>query len=106
MPDIEAIEVLQQAKDRIFDHGWGRGTAEWRAAEGDYESHCLEDALCGRRGAFVDDSLFLAVGRSADYLRTVLGVSRHLWLWNDQQKSATPVLNAIDEAIMVAKGSD
>lgn len=107
MPDFEAVEVLTQAKEKILDHGWGQNTAKWRRAHGDHESYCLEDALCGQRDSFVSTWKYLnpAVGRAADYTRSVIALSptRDLYEWNDARSSAGEVLDALDAAILVAK---
>jgi hypothetical protein len=108
MADIEAIEVLTRAKERIMDHGWGRGNVVYRDMghrdKGEYRTpgtYCLEDALCGR-GHFLSQFNPTEV-RVSNYLRRATGYAAQLWKWNDQQDSPTPVLNAIDDAILIAK---
>lgn len=108
MPDIEAVEVLQQAKERLFEHGWGIGTAWYRNwQDGDKESMCLEECLLNRRGGFLlTDTRSLPVKRAASYIASVVASGySELWMWNDQQTTASAVFDAIDQAISLAKES-
>ncbi len=112
MPDIEAIEVLTQAKERIMEHGWGRGSSNTRDDFGDTESYCLEDALCRERGMFVTQRTPWepALARAADYVRQAIGWSNRpgvdLYQWNDGiAESANAVFTALDDAILIAKES-
>lgn len=105
-PDLEAIEVLTQAKERIFEHGWGVGTIPRRDADPESKgTYCLEDGLCGR-GKWVN---CLRDGdpakRAAKYVNEVVRNPHHeLYIWNDcNARSAGEVMDALDAAILVAK---
>lgn len=103
MADLEAVELLTQAKERIMEHGWGQGPTTTRALAGDTESLCLEEALCGRRGAYVTDTQNPIIRRSAQYLQAAVIREHFLFVWNDKQRSANAVFDALDEAILRAK---
>lgn len=126
MADIEAVELLTQAKEKIMEHGWGRGVASARdmgispCPDMQPGTYCLEDALCGRdimlQWVIRDHMDWYShmpkavLTRAAAYLREAIGSgeeallpSDELWYWNDRQKSAGPVLAAIDDAILLAK---
>jgi hypothetical protein len=102
MPDIEAIEVLTQAKERLFENGWGTGGP--LCYPEDSTIICLEESVAGR-GHYIQESCSPAVGRAGNYLREVIDTSV-IWAWNDTQESASPVFDAIDNAIGVAKETD
>ena len=108
MGDIEAVEVLTQAKERLFECGWGKYTHRSRLDKGDTQSFCLEDSLVGERGCYTHSDEKNPRDRAARYLRQTLFGSNgqgSLWRWNDRQISAGPVLDALDAAILVAKES-
>src|ERR1017187_9383178 len=100
MPDYEAIEVLTQAKERIFDQGWGKGTTYTRELRDDWQSLCLEEGVCGQRGDYIPTHRECVTTRAGRYLKDVLHLSdkAELFLWNDRQESAGPVFDAIDDA--------
>lgn len=100
MADIEAVEVLTQAKERLFEYGWGTGSSDHRP-DG---SMCLEEACVGERGRYLSShkgipSLF---GRVERYLSSALD-DRMPFCWNDDQESAGPGFDALDRAIEIAK---
>lgn len=102
MADLEVVELLTQAKERIMEHGWGVGSYGARSHRGLCENYCLEEALCGR-GKWVKLSHNPVVQRSADYIQQVTRSPFELWMWNDVQPSAGVVLTALDDAILLAK---
>lgn len=120
MADLEAIEVLTQAKERLFEHGWVNRPFSTRSREQE-SMFCLEEALEGRNGCpvFVNEWSSRPVRRAAQYVQSVLGAwdypdylaeiiakrgrSQCLFIWNDLQDSATPVFDVIDAAILLAK---
>lgn len=106
MSDIEAVEILMQAKERLFECGWGQSTAAYRDAQGDTTSLCLEEALY-KRGYYVDClPAYSPVRRCIRYLRAAAGREdgdQNIWVWNDSQTTATSVFDAIDAAILLAK---
>lgn len=103
MADLEAIEVLTQAKERLFECGWRTGSAY----DNNYPKMCLEEALIGRRGVFVTQETSLPVKRAAHFAIVAssdsMAQSMGLWYWNDRQTSADTVFSAIDDAILLAK---
>lgn len=103
MSDIEAIEVLTQAKERLFECGWGSGSMGERE---DVPSLCLEEALAGK-GFYIETEVQIRAGR---YVRRGLGLPTeggqyNVWVWNDCNETAGPVFDAIDCAIQIAKES-
>lgn len=102
MADIEAIEVLTQAKERLFEQGW-RNFADERVAE----EICLGQALAGHDGWYCMSERTDATGRSNKYLEQAIGLpnkdASYIWSWNDCQASAGPVFDAIYRAIEIAK---
>jgi hypothetical protein len=127
MADIEAIEVLTQAKERLFECGWAKCSKPSRPNKPEV---CLEEALLppGFAHPFVSclsrsDHAHDPYRRAVHYVRAVLGswnppdyiraattatpLERfNLFMWNDLQKSATPVFDVLDNAIMLAKDVD
>lgn len=104
MPDIEAVEVLQQAKERLFEHGWRRGSSILHPEPG----MCLEECLVGERGRYVHVSRTpTLVQRAAQYVKQVTGTAdtEDLWEFNDAQSSASPIFDALDGAMALAKES-
>lgn len=122
LPDIEAIEVLIQAKERLFEHGWGVGSWAFRETTDDggggTGSLCLEEAIAGRHcwlnfatepamhraGAYVSE----AVEFPSCYWTPDGNVSLHeLYEWNDSRaRSVGEVMDALDRAIEIAKERD
>ena len=106
MPDIEAVEVLTQAKERLFDHGWGQFNYQTPARElCGQETYCLEEAIVGVHGVFVSAHGNVVQRRAARYVMSALGKDADscLFMWNDRQESAGPVFDALDRAIEIAK---
>jgi hypothetical protein len=108
MPDLEAVELLTQAKERLFKHGW----ADYHTSTGPM---CLEYAVSGEHGLYIDEvqenrpDLGPVFRRIDRYLREATGLGYNpnncLFEWNDCQESAGPVFNVIDVAIALAKES-
>jgi len=108
MADIEAVELLTQAKERLFENGWC-------AAPKGQQEMCLGEALSGKRGWWGDgceseSNSQNAHARANGFLREAIGfplpgpwAPSYVWSWNDRQKSAGPIFDAIDRAIEIAK---
>lgn len=100
MADIEAVEMLTQAKERLFDRGWctsiGFGGQEM----------CLGQALSGGR-SWGSGQVGSVRYRATGYLERAIGLpnteAMFVWSWNDRQKSAGPIFDAIDRAVEIAK---
>ena len=105
MADLEAVELLTQAKERIFENGWGTGPEFIRDLNGDHKSLCLEDALGGRRGYYLSELSPDITKRAAGYVRSAVGCRCELYNWNDLQESAGVIFDALDAAILLAKES-
>ncbi len=106
MSDIEAVEVLTQAKDRLFEYGWRKGA---HYSKDNKAQMCLEEAILGVPGQYVACSWNPLMKRASDYVRVAIGWEPRkpgdldLWEWNDGQMSAGPVFDLIDRAIEIAK---